>query len=86
MDDQPAEQLDATEPENDSPLPMEVECVSAYAWQRGAAETILFHSAGQLTTAAGPLELETGTWLLVRWDGLTLGDTLGGELVCVLPE
>jgi hypothetical protein len=86
MDDQSAEKLDATEPENDSPLPMEVECVSAYAWQRGAAETILFHGAGQLTTAAGPLELESGTWLLVHWTGLALKDIPDGELVCVLPE
>ena len=70
----------------DSPLPMDVERVSAYAWQRGAIETILFHGAAQLITAAGPLNLESGTWLLVRWTGPPLEDIPDGELVCILPE
>jgi hypothetical protein len=70
----------------DSPLPIDMEHVSAYAWQRGAVETILFHGAARLATAAGPLDLECGTWLLVRWDGPPLEDTPDGELVCILPE
>lgn len=72
--------------ENDSPLPVDVERLSAYAWQRGAVETIAFHGAAQLTTAAGPLQLEEGTWLLARWAGLTLDDIPDGELVWVLRE
>jgi hypothetical protein len=70
----------------DSPLPMDVEHVSAYAWQRSAVETILFHGAALLTTAAGPLNLESGTWLLVRWTGPPLENIPDGELVCILPE
>jgi hypothetical protein len=72
--------------EGGAPLPLDLERVSAYAWQRGAAETILFHGAARLTTAAGPLELESGTWLLSRWNGLALEATPDGELVCILPE
>lgn len=71
---------------NDSSLPLNVERVSAYAWQRGAVETILFHGAAQLTTAAGPLDLASGTWLLARWQGLPLEDIPQGELICILPE
>ena len=67
-------------------LPPDAEHVSAYAWQRGAVETILFHGAAQITTAAGPLNLESGTWLLARWTGPPLEDIPDGELVCVLPE
>jgi hypothetical protein len=70
----------------DSPLQSEVERVSAYAWQRGAIETILFHGEAQLITAAGPLNLESGTWLLARWTGPPLGNIPDGELVCILPE
>lgn len=69
-----------------SPLPIDVECVSAYAWQRSAVETILFHGEAQLTTAAGPLILESGTWLLVHWTGPPLKNIPDGELVCILPE
>ena len=70
----------------DSPLPVDVEQVSAYAWQRGAIETILFHGTAQLITAAGLLNLENGTWLLARWDGPPLEGSPDGELVCILPE
>jgi hypothetical protein len=69
-----------------APLPVDVERVSAYAWQRGAVETIIFHGAAQLTTAAGALTLDAGTWLLARWEGLSLDEIPDGELVCVLPE
>jgi hypothetical protein len=71
---------------SDSPLSPDVERVSAYAWQRGAVETILFHGAAQLTNAAGPLNLESGTWLLVRWTSPPLEDIPDGELVCIRPE
>jgi hypothetical protein len=67
-------------------LPIDIERASAYAWQRGAVETILFHGTAQLTTAAGPLDLQGGTWLLARWSGQPLEDTPDGELVCILPE
>ena len=77
---------DTSDTTGDSPLPLHVEHVSAYAWQRGAVETILFHGEGQLTTAAGPLNLESGTWLLARWIGPPLEDIPDGELVCILPE
>jgi hypothetical protein len=77
---------DIPESADDSPLPLDIERVSAYAWQRGAAETILFHGAAQLITAAGPLDLERGTWLLARWTGPPLEDIPDGELVCILPE
>jgi len=70
----------------DSPLPRDVERAAAYAWQQGAVETILFYGAAQLSTAAGPLNLESGTWLLARWTGPPLKDTPDGELVCILPE
>jgi len=71
---------------NDSLLPSDVERAAAYAWQRGAAETILFHGEAQITTSAGPLNLECGTWLLARWTGPPLEDIPDGELVCILPE
>ena len=77
---------DIPESADDSPLPLNMERVSAYAWQCRAVETILFHGAAQLTTAAGPLNLESGTWLLVRWTGPPLEDIPDGELVCILPE
>ena len=86
MPDRPPVTEDNPIAEADSTLPVDVERVSAYAWQRGAVETILFHGAAQLTTAAGPLDLEGGTWLLARWTGPPLGDTPDGELVCILPE
>ncbi len=69
-----------------SPLPGEIELVSAYAWQHNASETILFQGQARLTTAAGPLALEKGTWLLVRWPDQPLPDTPDGELICILPE
>jgi hypothetical protein len=74
-----------TDNDSASPLPTEIERVSAYAWQCGAVETILFRGAAQLTTAAGPLDLENGTWLLARWAGMPLEGTPDGELVCILP-
>jgi hypothetical protein len=77
---------ESPEPEPAAPLPAAVERLSAYAWQRGAAEAIVFHGAAQLTTACGPLTLDEGTWLLVRWDGPPLPDIADGELICVLPE
>ena len=75
-----------TEIQDEPPLPINIERVNAYAWQCAAAETILFHGAATLTTSIGMLPLECGTWLLVRWHGLRLNDTLDGELVCLLPE
>ena len=69
-----------------SPVPLDVERASAYARQRGAVETILFHGAAQLITAAGLLNLDSGTWLLARWTGPPLEDIPDGELVCILPE
>ena len=79
--------LDETpEPEPACPLPIDVEHVSAYAWRRGALETIVFHGAAMLTTNAGPLRLDEGTWLLARWDGPPLPDIPYGELVCVIPD
>jgi len=86
MSDPPPTTNTTPEVINDSPLPLEVERVSAYAWQSGAVETILFHGAAQLKTAAGPLNLESGTWLLARWTGPPLEDIPDGELVCILPE
>jgi hypothetical protein len=86
MTDLPSAIEDLPEPPDDSPLPVEMERLSAYAWQRGAVETILFHGAAQLITATGPLVLERGTWLLARWDGPPLEGVPDGELVCVLPE
>lgn len=71
---------------SDSTLPIDVERVSAYAWQRGAVETILFHGPAQLTTAVGPLDLENGTWLLARWTGPPLEGIPAGELIFILPE
>ena len=68
-------------PDSVSPLPDDVEHVSAYAWRRGAVEMIAFHGAAQLTTAVGPLTLEAGTWLLARWDGPSLADIPDGELL-----
>ena len=76
---------DATRALSD-PLPADVEHVSAYAWRRGAAETIVFHGAAALTTDAGPLKLDEGTWLLARWDGPPLPDIPDGELLCVIPQ
>ena len=69
-----------------TPLPIDIERAAAYAWQRGARETILFQGRAQLITAAGPIDLESGAWLLTRWSGLTLEDTPDGELICILPE
>jgi hypothetical protein len=86
MDERPHELDPQPKVVADAPLPLDVEQVSAYAWQRGALETILFHGAAQLTTAAGPLELEGGTWLLARWSDLPLAGIPDGELVCILPE
>jgi len=76
----------APEDESNSPLPADLECASAYAWQRGAVETIAFHGKARLVTAAGPLELEGGTWLLARWEDMSLEEIPDGELVCILPE
>lgn len=86
MDNPVIENIETPEDEIDSPLPVDLERASAYAWQRGAVETIAFHGKARLVTAAGPLELEGGTWLLVRWDSMTLKDIPDGELVCILPE
>jgi len=72
--------------ETASLLPVDVERASAYAWHNGAVETIIFHGAAQLTTAAGALTLDAGTWLLARWEGPPLDEIPDGELVCVLPE
>jgi len=86
MADQSSLLEDTPEVENCSLLPADIERVSAYAWQRGAVEVIVFHGTARLTTAAGPLELESGTWLLARWTGQALEDIPDGELVCILPE
>ncbi len=69
-----------------SPLPDDLQRAASYSWQRRAVETILFQGRAQLITAAGPVDLDGGTWLLARWDGLSLPDTPDGELICILPE
>ena len=86
MTDLPSAIEPIPESPDDSPLPPDVERASAYAWQRGAVETLLFHGAAQLITATGPLDLERGTWLLARWTGPPLEGVPDGELVWVLPE
>ena len=72
---------------NSAPLPAELLRCVCYALTQQAVEAFLFVGPGLLRTVAGdcPVDLDTGTWLCVRFIDI-IPDGTPGEVITITPE